>query len=193
MFGGRWSATTRNVNRSALIFRVCDGMTFPHTLSLIETDGKHSLGAHTIKYDCHFVLRDGGRVRTSVTSTHAFQVKKGCDLHMLIGDDAELSAREELAKYLLLSSDEFNRAMCNESEVYNAKERVFRSFDTHPVDGVLSLYEMEQMALKQSVSPYIIRHWNAVYRSAHDADLELPPSSTWSTRTRSPNVVPTNR
>ena len=50
---------------------------------------------------------------------------------------------ENVARQLLLTSDEFNVADCrDETQIYKAKETVFRRYDNDPEDGVLSYDEI---------------------------------------------------
>jgi hypothetical protein len=80
---------------------------------------------------------------------------------------------ENVAKQLLLTADEFNVADCrDETQVYAAKETVFRRYDNDPEDGVLSYDEILSALEAQSADSYIMSVWN----DELDGKLELKPT-----------------
>ena len=54
----------------------------------------------------------------------------------------------EIAKYFLLTSEEFITAQCD--ELHEVKENVFRSFDVAPTDGILTVTELTHAMTKQA-------------------------------------------
>jgi hypothetical protein len=80
---------------------------------------------------------------------------------------------ENVARQLLLTSDEFNVADCRDkTQIYKAKETVFRRYDNDPEDGVLSLDEILSALDAQSADSYIIKLWNEELQGT----LELKPT-----------------
>ena len=153
---------------------------FPKALALTELDGTHSVGSHTITYNCHFVTVDGIVPGSETVGQHSFEVIKGCDLHLPLGFNAagqasanQNSGLEELVRYILLSNDQFNNVLCDDGEIYKTKESIFRRHDVDPSDGLLRLNELQAMLVEQSVSRYILKVWNDQFRAAHDTDLAV--------------------
>jgi len=146
---------------------------FPKSLPMTNVNGQIEPGEYEVKYDCYYVYSNGDRVPgypVTETTLHTFELQAGCQDLMPIGQNG---AYDELAKYLLLTSDDFNNVDCtDEAEVYKVKEAVFRRHDINPVDGALSYNELIAAALKQSSDTYIIEKWN----NKAGGELLLKPS-----------------
>ena len=106
---------------------------------------------------------------------HKFRVLPGCNKFLPLsggGDSRTGETYEELAKYLLLTADEFNTVLCDKQDIYAAKELVFRKHDNNPRDGILSFEELYAAIEKQSADTYILDMWN----KAENGDITLMPS-----------------
>ena len=111
---------------------------------MTDDHGKIINGTYDVKYSCYFVLSDGTtRVPDPAgpwLTLHTFELRAGCAVVMHHGKNRNL---ENVARQLLLTSDEFNVADCHdETQIYKAKETVFRRYDNDPEDGVLSFTEI---------------------------------------------------
>jgi hypothetical protein len=133
----------------------------PQSLEMTDSRGELIDGTYDIKYSCYVVLSDGTHAadRNGDWQTlHTFDLRAGCSDWMPHGRNHNL---ENVARQLLLTSDEFNVADCrDETQVYKAKETVFRRYDNDPEDGVLSYTEITSALEAQSADSYIVGLWN---------------------------------
>ena len=144
----------------------------PKTLELTDVDGKILSGTYDITYACYFVYSNGAKVESQLNwkHLHTFELHEGCAESLPSGKNGDL---QNVARQLLLTADEFNVADCrNETQVYKAKESVFRRHDNDPTDGVLSYREIVSALQKQSADTYAVKRWNEALHGA----LELKPA-----------------
>jgi len=152
---------------------------FPRTLPMTDANGNIQSGKYTISYSCNFHLASGASVSShSKQKLHTFQLHAGCADTIPAGHDSNI--HENVARYLLLTADEFNVADCrNEAQVYEAREAIFRRYDNDPPDGVLSYDEIIAALVRHSADTYILSVW----RDALGGELELKPSQIMSVET----------
>ena len=146
---------------------------FPKTLEMTNDEGQIVEGTYDVTYSCYFVLPDGTKVHPPQSpwkTLHTFDVRAGCSDVMPLGRDGNLA---NVARQLLLTSDEFNVADCRDrTQVYKAKETVFRRYDNDPEDGVLSYDEILSALEAQSADAHVMTLWNEQL----DGALELKPT-----------------
>ena len=145
----------------------------PKSLEMTNDQGQIIDGEYDISYSCYFVLPDGSRVHPpqgNEKTLHTFTLRSGCSETMPHGRNQNL---ENVARQLLLTSDEFNVADCrDETQIYKAKETVFRRYDNDPEDGVLSYDEILSALEAQSADSYVMSLWNEEL----NGKLELKPT-----------------
>jgi hypothetical protein len=104
----------------------------PKSLEMTNDQGQIIDGEYDIFYSCYFVLPDGSKVHPPQgreETLHTFTLRSGCSETMPHGRNQKL---ENAARQLLLTSDEFNVADCrDETQIYAAKETVFRRYDNN--------------------------------------------------------------
>ena len=154
----------------------------PKTLPMSDENGNIQPGQYAISYSCNFHLASGAKVSShSKQNLHTFHLHGGCADTIPAGHDVRVSdIHENVARYLLLTADEFNVADCrSEAQVYEAKEAVFRRYDNDPPDGVLSYDEITAALVGHSADTHILSVW----REELAGELELKPSQIMSVET----------
>ena len=146
----------------------------PSSLEMVDNRGKILTGDYTIRSSCHFVLANGNRVNTPAGADsiiHRFRLLAGCSDNIPAGNAK--TPLENVARYLLLTADEFNVADCRDQvQIYKTKEAIFRRYDNNPEDGTLSRDEIAAALMQQSADTHILDSWNEEV----DGALELKPS-----------------
>ena len=149
----------------------------PKTLPMSDKNGNIQPGNYTISYSCNFHVASGASDSHAKQKLHTFQLHTGCADTIPAGHDSNI--HENVARYLLLTADEFNVADCrNEAQVYEAKEAIFR-LTTTTSDGVLSYDEIIAALVRHSADTHILNVW----RDGLAGELELKPSQIMSVET----------
>ena len=154
----------------------------PRALEMTDKSGKLVSGTYSIKYSCYFVLNDDKThvhpPAESWKSLHTFQLLSGCSDNIPAGNAQ--NPLENVARHLLLTSDEFNVADCRDQvQIYKAKEAIFRRYDNDPEDGKLSRTEITAALKMQSADTHIMSAWDEEL----DGALELKPSQVMRAKT----------
>ena len=146
----------------------------PAQLPVTDASGRVVPGDYVIKYACWIEYAGAevpGTRATSVANPSddwKFEVKRACADFMPQGSNSE----SNVARYLLLTSDEFNGANCNDAvKIHQAKEKVFRKYDNAPEDGTLSYEELKEALMRQSADTFILENWRL-----SDGDVQIHPS-----------------
>ena len=146
----------------------------PAQLPVTDASGRVVPGDYVIKYACWIEYAGAevpGTRATSVANPSddwKFEVKRACADFMPQGSNSE----SNVARYLLLTSDEFNGANCNDAvAIHQAKEKVFRKYDNAPEDGTLSFEELKEALMRQSADTFILDNWRL-----SDGDVQINPS-----------------
>ena len=134
-------------------------------------------GNYTISYSCN-VLRVVRVTSHAKQKLRTFQLHTGCADTIPAGHDSNI--HENVARYLLLTADEFNVADCrNEAQVYEAKA-VFQALRQRATpDGVLSYDEIIAALVRHGADTHILNVW----RDGLAGELELKPSQIMSVET----------
>ena len=130
---------------------------FKNSISLTNGNGAMEAGDYDLTVECQVVDARGEKWSTKSSQSHSFKITTGCNSLMSRSASAT-EVNSEIAKYLLLTSEEFITAKCD--EVNEVKESIFRSFDINPNDGVLTLDELNFAMAKQGADPYILKIWD---------------------------------
>ena len=141
---------------------------------MTDASGRVVPGDYVIKYAC-WIEYAGAEVPGTRATPVAnpsddwkFEVKRACADFMPQGSNSE----SNVARYLLLTSDEFNGANCNDAvKIHQAKEKVFRKYDNAPEDGTLSYEELKEALMRQSADTFILENWRL-----SDGDVQIHPS-----------------
>ena len=143
---------------------------YPSTLPMSDDKGNLNEGDYLVEWTCYFVKAGPEKIKvpkSEIKGRHAFKIIPDCEAYVPPGDGLENVARQ-----LLLTSDEFNNPDCaDETLTYHAKEAVFRRYDTNPTDGVLSYDEIAVALERQSADASILRYWKGVLGT-----VQLTPS-----------------
>ena len=139
---------------------------------LLTEDAKLELGEYQLNYTCSANFKSRGKDTSKQHSgSHIFNINRGCDGRMPISaPGTESVPNSELAKHLLLASDDFSRAPCD--QLNDVKETIFRRFDLDPTDGVLTISELINAINVQGGDSYILKVWNAT-KSTDEIRLSL--------------------
>ena len=131
---------------------------FSNPISLTNEQGLMEAGHYELTVACQVIDSSQRTWSTKSSISHSFQITAGCN-PLISRSMSATDVNSEIAKYLMLTSEEFLTAQCD--ELFEVKENVFRTFDVAPTDGILTLPELTRAMTKQGADPYILRRWDS--------------------------------
>ena len=113
-------------------------------------------GTYTLEVSCDIWDNANNRFlpHTKTTKRHTFQVVKGCDEKMMWSSD-------EIVRHVLLTSNHFLTAPCEDNTLVSVRESIFRRFDVAPTDGFLTYDEIGRGLTLAGASTELTREWNS--------------------------------